>query len=34
MGLTIGCNAKSVDQKNNQNIKVESCGFDYDVDNY
>ncbi len=34
MGLTIGCNAKSVEQKNNQNIKVEPCGFDYDVDNY
>lgn len=34
MGLTIGCNAKSVDQKNNHNIKVEPCGFDYDVDNY
>lgn len=34
IGLTIGCNAKSVEQKNNQKIKVEPCGFDYDVDNY
>lgn len=34
IGLTVGCNAKSVEPKNNQNIKVEPCGFDYDVDNY
>lgn len=34
IGLTIGCNAKSVELKNNKNIKVEPCGFDYDVDNY
>lgn len=33
-GLTIGCNAKSVEPKNSQNIKVEPCGFDFDVDNY
>lgn len=34
IGLTVGCNAKSVEPKNLKTIKVEPCGFDYDVDNY
>lgn len=34
VSVTIGCNAKSMELKNKQNIRVEPCGFDYDVDNY
>lgn len=34
IGLTVGCNAKSVEPKNLKTIKVEPCGFVYDVDNY
>ncbi len=29
-----GCNAKSVEMQPNSEIKVEPCGFDYDIDNY